>query len=157
MYDFVRLTKFPSRIVIENSAVYGTTEFNSSVVEQYVQDLTSSRFCLVARGITLWTRRLFEAILGGCIPVLVNDDLVLPFEQQLDYLDFVVRIPEAESKTLLPTLVGMSNREISRRCDAMRAVRSAFSYDASQGKALEHILRELARKSSYLTGEDFVF
>lgn len=32
-----------------------------------------SVFCFVGRGITLWTRRLFEAIVGGCVPVIVND------------------------------------------------------------------------------------
>ena len=39
----------------------------------------NSHFCLVPRGRGWWTVRLFEAFYAGCVPVLLSDDVELPF------------------------------------------------------------------------------
>ena len=36
--------------------------------------------------------RLFEAALLGCIPVIISDEIVLPFESALDYSSFSVKV-----------------------------------------------------------------
>jgi len=36
--------------------------------------------------------RFFEAVLLGCIPVIISDNLVLPFESTLDYASFSVKV-----------------------------------------------------------------
>ena len=41
---------------------------------------TRSEMCLAPAGWELWSVRFFEAILLGCIPVLVTDDIQLPFQ-----------------------------------------------------------------------------
>ncbi|KAG9158088.1 hypothetical protein Leryth_000247, partial [Lithospermum erythrorhizon] len=45
----------------------------------------SSIFCLDPAGDTPSSARLFDAIVSGCIPVIVSDELELPFEGILDY------------------------------------------------------------------------
>lgn len=44
-----------------------------------------SLFCLNPAGDTPSSARLFDAIVSGCIPVIVSDELELPFEGILDY------------------------------------------------------------------------
>lgn len=42
-------------------------------------------FCLSPAGDTPSSARLFDAIVSGCIPVVVSDELELPFEGLLNY------------------------------------------------------------------------
>lgn len=53
----------------------------------YLVELLSVRssFCLSPAGDTPSSARLFDAIVSGCIPVIVSDELELPFEGILDY------------------------------------------------------------------------
>lgn len=44
-----------------------------------------SLFCLSPAGDTPSSARLFDAIVSGCIPVIISDELELPFEGILDY------------------------------------------------------------------------
>ena len=58
--------------------------------------MRNATFCLVLRGDTPTSRRLFDAIVAGCIPVIISDGKhFLPFEvSALDYRLFSVRISE---------------------------------------------------------------
>ncbi|KAF5442546.1 hypothetical protein F2P56_035191 [Juglans regia] len=47
--------------------------------------MRKSIFCLSPAGDTPSSARLFDAIVSGCIPVIVSDELELPFEGMLDY------------------------------------------------------------------------
>lgn len=44
-----------------------------------------SVFCLSPAGDTPSSARLFDAIVSGCLPVIISDELELPFEGILDY------------------------------------------------------------------------
>ncbi|XP_004345782.1 hypothetical protein CAOG_06192 [Capsaspora owczarzaki ATCC 30864] len=79
----------------------------------YEKALRSSTFCLCPEGWHAWTPRVFEAILSGCIPVLISDDLALPFESLIDYDAFIVRIPPARvAADLLSTLQSISHQDV---------------------------------------------
>lgn len=56
----------------------------------YLRRMLSSVFCLAARGDTPSSRRTYEAIATGCIPVIIADDLVLPFRKRLQWDTFSV-------------------------------------------------------------------
>ena len=45
----------------------------------------------------LTSRRIYEAIAAGCIPVIIADRLQLPFARRLAWPTFSVRISEAEA------------------------------------------------------------
>lgn len=47
--------------------------------------MRKSLFCLSPAGDTPSSARLFDAIVSGCIPVIISDELELPFEGILDY------------------------------------------------------------------------
>lgn len=61
--------------------------------KQFINEMMISTFCLCPRSLTLWTHRLVQSILAGCIPVLIDDgSAVYPFESMLDYRTFTVRV-----------------------------------------------------------------
>lgn len=64
--------------------------------ERYEHILGDSRFCLVPKGLGYWTHRLYEVILAGCIPVILSDHVVLPFQgvAGIHWPDFSVKWPE---------------------------------------------------------------
>eukprot|EP00747_Dinoflagellata_sp_TGD_P206386 gnl/TRDRNA2_/TRDRNA2_80108_c0_seq1.p1 gnl/TRDRNA2_/TRDRNA2_80108_c0~~gnl/TRDRNA2_/TRDRNA2_80108_c0_seq1.p1 ORF type:complete len:468 (+),score=92.98 gnl/TRDRNA2_/TRDRNA2_80108_c0_seq1:119-1522(+) len=53
----------------------------------------NTHFCLIPRGRGWWTVRLFEAFYAGCIPVILSDEQVLPFEDFLDWEQFSIKWP----------------------------------------------------------------
>ena len=56
--------------------------------------MQNSTFCPVPRGHSASSRRLFDAIAMGCIPVIISDALVLPFAEHVDYEGAIVRVSE---------------------------------------------------------------
>ncbi|KAM6562518.1 hypothetical protein CsatB_022516 [Cannabis sativa] len=50
--------------------------------------MRSSKFCLHPAGDTPSSCRLFDAIVSHCIPVIVSDQIELPFEDEIDYSQF---------------------------------------------------------------------
>lgn len=49
------------------------------------QGMHTSKFCLHPAGDTPSACRLFDAIVSLCIPVIVSDNIELPFEDTIDY------------------------------------------------------------------------
>lgn len=49
------------------------------------QGMHSSKFCLHPAGDTPSACRLFDAIVSLCVPVIVSDQIELPFEDVIDY------------------------------------------------------------------------
>ncbi|KAJ1407355.1 Exostosin-like [Sesbania bispinosa] len=52
--------------------------------------MRSSKFCLDPAGDTPSSCRLFDAIVSHCVPVIVSDQIELPFEDEIDYSQFSV-------------------------------------------------------------------
>lgn len=61
------------------------------------QEMHSSKFCLHPAGDTPSACRLFDAILSLCVPVIVNDDIELPFEDVIDYEKFSIFVDSASA------------------------------------------------------------
>ncbi|XP_011038190.1 PREDICTED: probable arabinosyltransferase ARAD1 [Populus euphratica] len=60
--------------------------------EQSIRGMRTSEFCLHPAGDTPTSCRLFDAIQSLCIPVIVSDNIELPFEGMVDYTEFSVFI-----------------------------------------------------------------
>ncbi|XP_030501982.2 probable arabinosyltransferase ARAD1 [Cannabis sativa] len=59
--------------------------------------MRKSIFCLSPAGDTPSSARLFDAIVSGCIPVIVSDELELPFEGILDYRKIAVFVSSGDA------------------------------------------------------------
>ena len=62
----------------------------------YVNEITSARFCIHLQGDTTTSRRLFDSIAARCIPVIIADGVNLPFASQVDWESFSIQVPEVE-------------------------------------------------------------
>ena len=90
--DLGRLPGFVVGDSNSNSMQTSTKEYSSA---NYVELVHNSTFCLMPRGDTPSSRRLFDAIVGGCIPVIISDNIFLPWMTHLDYSNFTVHIDES--------------------------------------------------------------
>ena len=63
---------------------------------QYVRELRESQYYLHLRGDTSTSRRIYDALAAGCVPVIISDDSHLPFKSQIDWGAFTVSIGEDE-------------------------------------------------------------
>ncbi|BBH09052.1 Exostosin family protein [Prunus dulcis] len=63
---------------------------NATGREQSIKGMRTSKFCLHPAGDTPTSCRLFDAIQSLCIPVIVSDNIELPFEGIVDYSEFSV-------------------------------------------------------------------
>ena len=72
----------------------------------YTEMVARSVFCLVAAG-DGWTSRFDDAVLHGCIPVIVMDGVVGPWGHQLRWQAFSVRVREADIERLPEILLAI--------------------------------------------------
>ncbi|CAM6091825.1 unnamed protein product [Calypogeia fissa] len=99
----------------------------SGRTREYGLELSRSRFCGVFPG-DGWSSRMEDSILHGCIPVIIQDGIRLPFEDVLDYSAFTIRIAENELPDMVRILRGISETRIDFMLSAVRMMWQRFSY-----------------------------
>ncbi|CAN6454174.1 unnamed protein product [Victoria cruziana] len=72
-------------------------------IDNYHEKLSRSTFCGVFPG-DGWSGRMEDSILHGCVPVVIQDGVFLPYENVLNYDSFAVRIHEDEIPNLIKIL-----------------------------------------------------
>lgn len=100
--------------------------------EQSVWGMRTSEFCLHPAGDTPTSCRLFDAIQSLCIPVIVSDDIELPFEGILDYAKFSVFVAVSDAlrpNWLVSHLRSYSDEQKNRFRRNMAQVQPVFDYD----------------------------
>ncbi|CAI5946693.1 unnamed protein product [Closterium sp. NIES-64] len=70
---------------------------------EYGKQLAASRFCGVFPG-DGFSARMEDAMLHGCIPVIVQDGVWMAFERHLNYSEFAVRVAEDDIPHLVDIL-----------------------------------------------------
>jgi hypothetical protein len=61
--------------------------------KEFVRSIAESDFVLAPKGDGNYSNRFLEAFSMGRIPILIDTDVVLPFEDRIDYTKIIVRIP----------------------------------------------------------------
>jgi hypothetical protein len=113
--------------------------------------MASSRFCLNIAGDTPSSNRLFDAIVSHCVPVIVSDDIELPFEDVIDYSEFCVfvRASDAVKKGfLLRVLRGVTRHQWTAMWTRLKEVAHHFEYQypSRPDDAVQMIWGAVARK-----------
>ena len=86
---------------------------HDNIQGEYSELLTRSLFCLVLQG-DGWSARFDDAVLHGCIPVIVIDLAVGPWGHQMQWDKFSVRIHSNESARIPEILKAISPAHIER-------------------------------------------
>mmetsp|Transcript_2730 Transcript_2730/g.7626 ORF Transcript_2730/g.7626 Transcript_2730/m.7626 type:complete len:1120 (-) Transcript_2730:96-3455(-) len=122
--------------------------------KEYLAKASDSKFCVIPRGISLWTSRFYELSIIGCIPVLLGTQWELPFSNRMAYHEFTLRFPELSVSQLRPLLSSISNdRYIAMRAALKQNVRRLM-YDVkdTKGSAFDFIVEELSLRANNLRG-----
>jgi hypothetical protein len=98
---------------------------------KYMKLLARSRFCLHLRGTRVYAPRLIEAMLFGCVPVIVADGYDLPLSWFLDWDAFSVRMSEREGVNATYVAEMVDAADWRRKHDALRRVIGFFLYHDS--------------------------
>ncbi|OEL15854.1 putative arabinosyltransferase ARAD1 [Dichanthelium oligosanthes] len=128
---------------------YGSVRQNG--IRRATAGMSTSKFCLNIAGDTPSSNRLFDAIVSHCVPVIISDDIELPFEDVLDYSEFCVFVRAADAARkgfLLRLLRGVSRDEWTRMWGRLKEVARHFEYQypSRPGDAVQMIWGAVARK-----------
>lgn len=63
-------------------------------IENYFEVMGDSHFCIVPEGTSSWTNHLYESFFAGCIPLILSDRFVLPFQDLIDWSQLSIRWPQ---------------------------------------------------------------
>ncbi|XP_020268434.1 probable glycosyltransferase At5g03795 [Asparagus officinalis] len=100
----------------------------------YVEHLKSSKFCLCPMGYEVNSPRIVEAIYAECVPVIIADNFVLPFEEVLDWSSFSVSVAEKDIPNLRDILLGISLRRYIALQAAVKRVQRHFLWHTKPEK-----------------------
>jgi len=78
---------------------------------EFVENLRRSDYVLCARGGGNFSYRLYEALSAGRIPLFVDTDCVLPFEDEIDWRSLCVWVDERDVATVAEA-VAARHREL---------------------------------------------
>jgi len=126
---------------------YATTTNATEAAGGYFAALRHSKFCLAPRGDTPSSRRLYDSVVAGCIPVLIADDMKLPYQSVLDWDSFMVRVSEADAlrdpAAIADRLEALPDETVSRMQAALGDARASMLYGAGGATA---VLREVQQE-----------
>lgn len=136
------LRRMPHNLRHCNASASCQSEFKRRTTE----DMAAARFCAVATGDTPTTGRLYDAISCLCVPLLLADDLQLPFPatHPVPAGSFGLRVPEAQflaspQSTVAEVLARADWAELQK---GLLRARRALSYRASGSRVATLALRE---------------
>ncbi|GLI69588.1 hypothetical protein VaNZ11_014247 [Volvox africanus] len=108
----------------------------SDVPGDYSDMLSRSLFCLVATG-DGWSARTEDAVLHGCIPVVIIDGVHIKFETVFNVDDFTIRIPEANASRILEILQAIPEAKVRSMQAHLGRVWHRYRYANLPGLASE--------------------
>ncbi len=107
----------------------------------YVQLLEQSDFALVPRGDALFSYRLLEVMSFACIPVILSDGWVLPFDRTLDWDGIGLHVPESQGNLTAAICDAFPSGRRQTMRDRLRQVWADHLGDLD--RIVETMLREL--------------
>ncbi|PIA53267.1 hypothetical protein AQUCO_00900090v1 [Aquilegia coerulea] len=120
-------------------------------IREATKGMHSSKFCLNIAGDTPSSNRLFDAIASHCVPVIISDEIELPYEDILNYSEFSisVRMSDAVKENFLIKLIrSIGKDEWTRMWNKLKEIERFFEYQypSQQDDAVQMIWQAVARK-----------
>ncbi len=137
------------RILEDKNWVIRQKMVTTKNVDEYEKLLSKSVFGLVVRGDCVWSPRLAEVIVHGCIPVIIKKNYILPFENLIDYKDFAIIIDEDNTNILYDTINNLSNEQIKKLKENVIKISNYFKYSLEDSNdAIYLSLKSLMHQTS---------
>ncbi|XP_047083283.1 probable glucuronosyltransferase Os03g0107900 [Lolium rigidum] len=115
--------------------------------DNYRSEMARSIFCLCPLGWAPWSPRLVESVLLGCVPVIIADNIRLPFPSILRWPDISLQVAEKDVsslETVLDHVVATNLTAIQRNLwDPAKRKALVFNRSLEVGDATWQVLKEL--------------
>lgn len=92
-----------------------------STTLEYYQNLLNSDYILCIRGAGNFSIRLYETLMVGRIPIFVNTDCILPFEEQIKWKSHVVWVEWDQIKHINDIILNFHNQLDSKNFHDLQA------------------------------------
>ncbi|KAJ4959390.1 hypothetical protein NE237_026501 [Protea cynaroides] len=116
----------------------------------YYEDLQRAVFCLCPLGWAPWSPRLAESLIFGCIPVIIADEIVLPFSDTIPWKEIGIFVAEEDIPKLDTILTSIPPKVIVQKQRLLDnpTIKNTmlFSEIPRPGDAFHQILNGLLRK-----------
>jgi hypothetical protein len=100
---------------------------------EYIKSIQSSVFSLCPEGFLPWSPRLYEAIQIGAIPIILADNIVLPFERFIAWRSFSAKVNVSNIRKMINYVHRIKNFEkyIERKLQSALPYLHAFQWPYS--------------------------
>ena len=106
------------------------------------------------------SKRLFDAIQADCIPVVLSDEFIFPYESSLNYNDFIYSLPEnnLNSKSnfnFVDFVRGISEEEERQKRQKLQENKHHFIFNDPYiypGDATDLLMKELGYRAGIMRG-----
>ncbi|CAI9108693.1 OLC1v1008360C1 [Oldenlandia corymbosa var. corymbosa] len=120
-------------------------------IRSAAQGMQSSKFCLNIAGDTPSSNRLFDAIASHCVPIIISDEIELPYEDVLDYSEFCILIRTTDAlkeKFVINLARNIGKDQWTRMWTRLKEVENFFEYrfPSRENDAVQMIWQAIARK-----------
>ena len=120
----------------------------------YYEDMQRSIFCLCPLGWAPWSPRIVESVTFGCIPVIIADDIVLPFKDVIPWADIAVFVAEKDVTMIGNILKDIPMEEVTKKQRLLqdRTIKEALLFprlSRGVGDAFHQVMNALARKLAH--------
>ena len=101
--------------------------------DEYMDSIQSSVFYLCPEGFFPWSTRFYDAIQLGAVPLVLADNIVLPFERFIDWLSFTAKVNVSNTKNLINLVQRIENLEqyITQKLTNVDPYKDAFKWPYS--------------------------
>lgn len=96
------------RCKTENTDFSKRCEYTTGRVFEYPSILKEGMFCLVVRSARLTQAILMDILASQCIPIVIADSVVMPFNSHLDWNKLALFLPEDNIKSLVKIVYSVS-------------------------------------------------
>lgn len=124
----------PIRKTLRNSLQQHSEIFVSEKVSysDYRNILSSSKFTFCPKGLGLSSYRFFESFHSNSIPILIADNVILPYNKELNYDEFIIRIPEKKCNDSQFILETLNNVDYDKMLTTLNHIRTKFTLGGIQ-------------------------
>jgi len=107
--------------------------------EQYLRTMAKCMFSFCPRGQGIRSKRFYECMHLSTIPVLIADDIVLPYQDEIDYDLICIRIPESKADDFEFIDDKLRSVNINHMLNRKRGLREKFTLLGAQKKIHEEL------------------
>ena len=109
--------------------IYGPLPPSVAGKMTYIEHMKSSKYCICPMGYEVNSPRIVEAIYYECIPVIIADNFIPPFDDVLDWSAFSVIVPENDIPRLKKILVGIPLRRYLKMLANLKMLQRHFVWN----------------------------